>query len=194
MALREINLIPFDILARRQRLRHVRCWTGFLAISLMSIFGFHLYQVNNMPQINVPASNLGDIEKDLAANIKEIKKSQEELKKLNQQYSDLKAVTFGQSFSRLLFRLAQAMDSQTWLKSLKINTTNQKKPAELLITGYSVSNGVLGYFLNRLSLDSFFENAILNYAKESLLKKPDSNKKGSVKQMEFEIQCKLSGR
>ena len=194
MALREINLIPLDILTRRQQLRHVWYWAGFLAILLMSIFGFHINQVNNMPRINVPGSNLDDIEKDLTAKIKEIKRSQEELKKLNQQYSDLKAVTFGQSFSRLLFQLAQAMDSQTWLKSLNINTTNPKKPAELLITGYTVSNEVLGYFLNRLSLDSFFENAILNYTKESLLKKPDSNKKGSVKQMEFEIQCKLSGR
>jgi len=147
-----------------------------------------------MPKINVPASNLAEIEKDLTSKIKEIKRSQVELKKLNQQYSDLKAVTFGRSFSRLLFRLAQAMDNQTWLKTLKINTTNPKKPAELLITGYSVSNEALGYLLNRLSLDSLFESAILNYVKESLLKKPDSNKKGSVKQMEFEIQCKLSDR
>lgn len=194
MALREINLIPLDILARRQQLRHVSCWTGLLLILLVSIFGYHLYQVKMMPRINMSASNLRDIEKELTVKTKEIQIGQNELDKLRRQYSDLKSVTFGQSFSQMLFRLSQAMDDQTWLRSLKINSKGPPKTVELLISGYSVSNEALGYFLNRLSMDSFYKTAVLNYAKESLLKNTHSNKSESVKQMEFEIQCTLSGR
>ena len=83
MALREINLVPSNILARRQLLRHCSFWAGCLVILLAPIFGFYVYQARATTAQNRSFANPDDINKHLVQQIGAIKRIQEELELLN---------------------------------------------------------------------------------------------------------------
>jgi Tfp pilus assembly protein PilN len=188
MALREINLVPSNILARRQLLRHFSFWAACLVILLAPIFGFYVYRAGATLAQKRSFTNSIDINKQLSQKVNTVKRIQEELKKLNQKQTALQAVIGHSNYSKIIFKLADTVNRQTWLESLRIDSDNRpKNPTALQVNGYAGTNEALGNFLNRLTGDPMFENVILKYAKETQMKKSDAIDKNPPKRVQFEI-------
>jgi Tfp pilus assembly protein PilN len=188
MALREINLVPSNILVRRQLLRHLSFWAGCLVILLAPIFGFYVYRAGATLAQKRSFTNSININKQLSQKINTVKRIQEELKKLNQKQTALQAVIGHSNYSKIIFKLADTVNRQTWLESLRIDSDNRpKSPTALQVNGYARTNEALGNFLNRLTGDPMFENVILKYAKETQMKKSDAIDKNPPKRVQFEI-------
>ena len=192
MALREINLIPGDILTRRLLQRHITFWAMCLVISLVLIFGFFFYQKHVVLTKKHAFGNLQDTHTHLGLRIQEIKRIQEELEKLDQQQSVLRTIIRGPICSRVLWRLADIMNEGTWLTLLATDDNRKtEKGASLKLSGFSSSNEDLGNFLNRLIAESMFKAVLLKYAQETTLTPPDRSVEEAVKVVKFEIECEL---
>jgi len=192
MALREINLVPSNILARREMLRHFSFWAGCLVILLAPIFGFYVYRAGATTAQNLTIADPDDINKNMSQQIGAVKRIQKELELLNKQQADLQAIVGHSDYSRILSKLADTVNGYTWLKSLKIESgSNPKDPTMLQISGRATTNEALGNFLNRLGGNPLFENVVLKYATETLMEKSDVNDENPEKRVEFEIVCRI---
>lgn len=192
MALREINLIPADILTRRLLQRHISFWTGCLVISMVLIFGFFFYQKHVVLAEKSTFGTLQDTHTHLGLRIQEIKRIQEELEKLDQQQSVLRTIIRGPICSQVLWKLDNIMNESTWLTLLTTDDNRKtERGASLKLSGFSFSNEELGNFLNRLTGESMFGAVVLKYAQETMLTQPDRNAGEAVKAVKFEIECEL---
>ncbi len=193
MALRDINLIPAQVLHKKYLFRHLFLWAGCLFICIFLIFGFYIYQIHVVLPIKRPATTLEDMHKQLGATIEEIKETQQEIQKLSLQESFLNNLKRIQPFSRLLLKLSEIMNAQTWLTQLTIDagTEDEEVVSSIKLYGYSLSNNDLGNFLTLLSGEPLFNNVILKYAKETKIAKllPDRNTPARV--IQFQIDCNI---
>ncbi|UCE82541.1 MAG: PilN domain-containing protein [Deltaproteobacteria bacterium] len=193
MALEEINLIPEDILARRQMRRHLFFWLGCLFISLGLIWGFYFYQSYLLTAKKRRVTALKDMHTSLGAKIDEIRRMQEELNRLRQQQNLLENMTASEPYSHICAKLADLVNESTWLTNLTIDNGKQgEAETNLKLTGFSFSNDELGNFLNRLSLDPMFKAVVLKLATESEMAHWNRNVEGSVKLIQFHIECSLA--
>ncbi len=196
MALREINLIPPDILSLLYLRRHLFLWAGCLTLSLSMIGGFYLYQTHVVLAKKRPMTTLKDIPTHLGTKIEEIDRIQVELKRLDQQQSMLKTIKRNQPYSSVLFKLAYIMNHDTWLTQLAVDgymNEDEEENETLELTGFSFSNEKLGDFMNRLSSEPLFKDVLLKYAREARKAQPQLNREASVRLIQFHIVCKIDG-
>jgi Tfp pilus assembly protein PilN len=192
MALREINLIPADILNRKVLNKHLVFWIGCLTISLSLIFGCYLYEKHVVLAQMSTFGSLKDTHTHLGLKIQEIKRIQEELEKLDQQQAVLKTITIGPVCWRIILKLAEILNENTWLKTLATDNGRDKEAnASLKLSGFSFSNEELGNFLITLSSEPMFKNVLLKYARETIVGRADKNGDDRMKVIEFEIECEL---
>lgn len=192
MALRDINLIPSDILTSRLRQRHLCFWAGCLLASLGLVFGFFLYQRHVLMSEKSDFNSLQHTHKHLGLKIKEIATIKQELEKLDQQQTILKDIIRGPICSQVLWKLAEIINENTWITSLVTSNNRQsEKNAIIKLNGYSFSNDELGNFLSRLSVESSFNDVRLIYAQESTLSLSSQNDADVIKVIQFEIECEL---
>jgi len=194
MALRDVNLIPAEVLHRRYTVRHILMWTGGLVFCLALIFGFYLYQVYKVLPRQRPVTTLEDMHLQLGATMEEISVTQNEIERLSLQEAFIKKLSKTQPFSRLLHRLAIIMNAQTWLTRMMVNTPadNKEKALEMKLYGFSLSNEQLGDFLTRLSEERLFENVILKYAKENQIREFSKTRKSPLKVIQFQIDLNIA--
>ena len=196
MALREINFIPSYYLHRRVVSRHLWLWAGGLCLFLSLIFGYHLYQVLVVLPQKRPVTTVADMQKHLGVTIEEIKKTEQEIERLNLQESFLKRFTKIQPFSVLLLELSQTINQQTWFTKLDIDTAREEDDRivrSVRLYGYALSNDELGEFLTRLSGNPVFHRVILKYAKETQIAVSDQKRKERVKVIQFQIDSEIMG-
>ncbi|MBW1962305.1 MAG: PilN domain-containing protein [Deltaproteobacteria bacterium] len=191
MALREINLIPSDIMLHRYLVRHMGLWAGLLAILLAPIVSYYIYQTKVALSYRPLETTLGDITRNINTKLQEIKTVQNRVKKVNHRLSDIESVTSQQSYALILFKLSKAVNRYLWLRSLSIQS--QSKNSELLINGYALSNEAIGDLLNRLSTDELFEKVVLNYARQPSVGKKKA-RLNEFRRIEFEIRCDITRR
>ena len=191
MALREINLVPEDMLTKLHFRQHLYLWAACLTISLALIFGFHVYQTSIAMAQKHSFISLKDTDTDLASKIEEIKQMQEDLEKLNQKQAALEAVTGNIPYSRILLKLSGMMNGQTWLTRLDMDGGRERGGViNLQLTGFSSHNEELGDFLNQLSSEPLFEAVLLKYAKEA--KRAASGKEDEeIEMINFQIDCRI---
>jgi Tfp pilus assembly protein PilN len=192
MALRDINLIPAEILTHRLGQRHLCFWAACLLVSLGLIFGFFFYQKHVIIGQKSNFANLQHTHTHLGLKIKEIEKIKQELEKLDHQQTVLRDIIRGPICSQVLWKLADIINENTWLTSLATdNNRHSEENASIKLNGYSISNEELGNFLSQLSLASIFQNVRLKYAQEALLSQSNRGDDASIKVIQFEIECKL---
>jgi len=195
MALREINLVPADILVRRYRHRHIWFWTGCLVVLLMPVAGFLLYVATVTRAQNRSTMTLREINAQFENRSAKIKQSQEKLENFNIQLANLETHVRVPSYSDILLNLSDTMNNHTWLTSLQLNNDGHGGGgyAKMHLTGCAASNIALGNLLNALSGNPVFESVILKYAKE--MKTSASNVKTEISpgQIDFQIECSASG-
>lgn len=192
MALREINLLPDDILFRLQLTRHLVFWAGSLIITLSSIFGFHIYQTHVALARNGIFTPPKETERRIAASIEEIKRIQGKIKRLDQQQSVIGKIVRNSTRYRVLSRLINIMDNSTSLTELTLDALEgAEKGAKLMVSGFSAQNEDLGNFMNQLSDDPIFQGVLLRYAKETLIIQGNPNRGKPVRLIQFQIECKI---
>ncbi|UCD32974.1 MAG: PilN domain-containing protein [Desulfobacterales bacterium] len=194
MALREINLIPADILHKKYLFRHLFLWAGCLVICLCLIFGFYLYQVRVVLPKKRPVTTLEDMHKHLGTTIEEIKETQQEIQRLSLQESFLKNLTQTQPFSKIFLRVAKIMNTRTWLTKLTIAAGSEEEEftSNIELHGYSLSNADVGNFLTQLSGEPIIESVVLKYAKETQIVRSPQERNAFVKVIDFHMDCKIS--
>lgn len=194
MALREVNLVPTEILMRRRSGRHILLWAGCLMISLAVIFGFHLYQTKAALAQKNASGNLNGMQIELTSRIEEINHLQEELDRITQKRSVLESIIPETSYSLVLSKLAGITNASTWLTHLAIHKADHGEQGPVLeFTGVSFYNEDLGDFLNRLSSDPAFNAVVLKYARETQMSMPGVNVGDPMRMIQFQIECTFSG-
>jgi Tfp pilus assembly protein PilN len=194
MALREINLIPADILSSRYLRHHISFWALWLILLVPLLGGFFYYQTHFVLNKKRPMENLEDVHALIGTKIEDINQIQAELERLDQQQSVLKTIKRTPPYSSVLFKLSNIMNDDTWLTSIAIDSNSDKNEGEndnLELTGFAFSNNKLGNFLSLLSNDDLFKDVVLKYSKEAhnVQVSPDSEANTSL--IQFQIACKM---
>jgi Tfp pilus assembly protein PilN len=141
-------------------------------------------------------TTLENLHRHLGVRIEAINRVQEELERLDQQQSVLKAITRNLSYSKMLLMLGDILNEETWLRQLAIHkgkgsAEEEEEVTSLELTGFSFSNEKLGDFINQLSVEPMFREIVLKYARETSMPALYKNAGGSVRVIEFQIACNL---
>ncbi len=194
MALREVNLIPSEILSRRQLRRHLCFWSFWLLLSLLVISGSYLFQTHVILGKKRTLASLSNIDTDLGIRIGRIEEIQKELDDLHKKRAVLQAIVRNQPYSRVLLRLADIMNENTWLTSLSIDDSRETEGnTNLEMVGFSYSNEDLGDFLSQLSNEIVFQDVVLKFANETEGPRTRGQKDSPIKIIYFQLMCHLSG-
>ncbi len=196
MALREINLVSSDIMSSRYLRRHISFWALWLILSLTLLGSFFYYQTHFVLSKKRPMKNLEDILAQIGTKIEDINRIQAELEKLDQQESVLKTIKRTRPYSRVLFKLSNIMNDDTWLRSLAIDSNSDKNKGEndnLELTGFAFSNNKLGNFLSLLSNDDLFKDVVLKFSKDTHNSRTYTDSEENTSLIQFQIACKMYG-
>jgi hypothetical protein len=156
------------------------------------IFSFYSYQKYIILARKSAFGNLKDTRTNLGLKIKEIKRIQEEVKKLDQQQAVLDTIITGPMCWRIIRRLSEIINDDTWLKELTTGLSNDKDSrADIKLSGFSSSNEELGDFLIKLSGDPMFKGVLLKFARETIWDRARKDGGDQTKVIEFEIECEL---
>jgi Tfp pilus assembly protein PilN len=187
MALRDINLIPGEILERRCLIRHLLLWLSSLVVAAALIMAAHEYP-NRI--VSEETQNRQGARTDLAAALTgtagDIRKEQMELNLARREQVQLGAlIEQRRSYSSVLAKLADVMNDQTWLQQLAFNTA-QDSTLHLVLMGFSHSHENLGTFIQQLSGEPMFRLVVLKSAQES-----KEQLSGSAP-VQFQIECDIA--
>ena len=192
MALREINLTPSEILARREFLRHLGFWAGCLLISLSLIWGFYFLQDYTLLAKRRKVAELKKMHLNLGAKIDEIKVMRAELNSLRQEQSGLENITLNKPYSRIFAELSDLINEHTWLTQLNIDSgLDEETTASLKLTGFSFSAEELGNFLDQLTADPLFKTVVLQQAREDETVQLSKNTHAPIRLIQFNIECSI---
>lgn len=192
MALREINLTPSEILARREFLRHLGFWAGCVLISLALIWGFYFLQEYTLSAKRRKVAELKKMHLSLGSKIDEIKVKRAELNALRQKLSGLEDITLNKPYSRIFAELSDLINEQTWLTQLNIDSgLAEEAAARLKLTGFSFSAEELGNFLDQLQSAPLFETVVLQQARENETVHLSKRSNAPMRLIQFNIECNI---
>ena len=187
MALRDINLIPTEILERRYLVRHLLLWLISLVVVAALIMAAHGYQ--NRMVYGETQNRQGAIKDQAAAltrTVGDIRKEQMALNLARREQVQLVAlIEQRRSYSSVLAKLADVMNDQTWLQQLAFNTA-QDRTLHLGLMGFSHSHEALGTFIQRLSGEPMFRLVVLKSAQEA------ADKLSGSAPVQFQIECDIA--
>lgn len=190
MAIREIDLIPPEIVYRQHLVRHVCFWSGCLAIALALVFGIYGYQGHAITAKKRELMKLKEQHRQLGAKIEEIRQIQQQLGKLTEQQAALGHMTQNRPYSQVLQRLAEIMNEHTWLTQLAVEADKEVAGrANVKLAGFSHSNKDLGDFLNQLAGEPMFQAVVLNFAKETKERRSKEKTVVPLILVQFQIDC-----
>lgn len=193
MALREINLVPPEIVTHRFLFRHLNLWAGCLVVSLLLVAGFFVYQSRIALADTVPQKALRETTARLNAKIDEINRLKKEVEGIVKDQSVMDAIAGKQSYSRILLRVSTILNASTWLSQITVDTDpSQNNLLKMKLAGYSISNRVLGDFMNRLSFEPTFNDVALRFSREGQVSDPNGKGDASMKVVLFLIECNIS--
>jgi hypothetical protein len=185
MALRDVNLIPADIVSRRYVVRHITVWVICLAAILGLIWGGYVYARQVIQSRGAVAGRATVIEAELREVIASILRVQGELEGL----SFVNALLDRRPATEVLWTLAELMNDDTHLESLQMGGAGGS--SQLSLTGFSASNTSLGDFVSRLTKDPMFARVDLKYSRELGEGPPGAGAKPATV-IRFEIACQIA--
>jgi len=196
MAIREINLVPPEVLSKRYMLRHLYLWAGCLCLSMLLIAGLHTQQAGKMVPLKGDEASLNETASKLSTRISEIRQRQAELDTIGKERTLLDVVGKHESFSQVLLRLSHLLNEQTWFSRVSAVPGGADTDAvSLQVTGLSTSNDALGEFLNQLSFDPSFSDVVLRYSREGRIGGSGRDGSESRTGIQFLLECSaLSAR
>jgi Tfp pilus assembly protein PilN len=172
MAIRQINMIPANILARTALARHLGFWgKGLVFIVLLFVF-FYIAQANGFSRQQKAHHSDASMKVQVTKKINQAQKASEVI---NLQMQDLKlksgllaTLTNQQPYYDVIATFAETFNEPTWIDHLSIQRGNQKDMdrSNLMVDGFSQSHNTLGSFLESLSNSPGIQDAVLVYAKK----------------------------
>ncbi|MBT6339395.1 MAG: hypothetical protein HOJ48_08890 [Desulfobacula sp.] len=178
MALRPINMIPGNILARTALYRHLWFWGKGLVFILLLFVMFYLVQTSKFTLQQKAQYSDASIMVKVANKIDKIQKDADNINALIQ---DLKlksgllaTLTNQQQYYDILAVFAQSFNDATWIDNLFIQKGVNKDKGEdkdkdssnLMVDGFSLTHNTLGTFLESLSANNRIQDVVLVYAKK----------------------------
>ena len=178
MALRPINMIPGNILARTTLYRHLWFWGKGLVFILLLFVMFYLVQTSKFTLQQKAQYSDASIMVKVANKIDKIQKDADNINALIQ---DLKlksgllaTLTNQQQYYDILAVFAQSFNDATWIDNLFIQKGVNKDKGEdkdkdssnLMVDGFSLTHNTLGTFLESLSANNRIQDVVLVYAKK----------------------------
>lgn len=195
MALRDINLIPPDIVANRLLVRHLFFWGVCLIAALVIVFGLYFGQTRIIGMEQRSLAKMKGVQSRLAAKIDMQKRLQADQDRLSQQKSTFHSIrTKSQPISPVIARLSEIMNEYTWVYQLTVESKDEKETeVHLLLNGFSTRNEHLADFLKRLSGDRAFSSVVLRFANEAESEQGgQKSPKGIKGGIEFQIACQVN--
>ena len=192
MAIREVNLVPADILERRHLRCHFFFWIGCLMILLALIWGFHFYRTGRAFAQSQDQMDTGAIERELLSKMNDIKLMKEKIAALDQKRKGIESLSAGPPYSWIIMNLTGRMNGATWLQTLSIDREKESGRTRVMMSGYSFGNEDLGEFLNRLNEEPLFDDVVLRYAREKNMQIPGRIQTNPVDVAEFQIDFAVS--
>ena len=190
MTLREINLIPTEVLRRRYDRAHLVFWIACLVGVLLLVSGYFLYQTRfSLARVWRPAS-LEQIQVELAQLRADLERDRTELERLGGQEKELGRIDRNQPYTVVLVRLADMMNAETWLSSLNIERDPDQEETRLVLRGYANNNDRLADFINRMNAEPLFGDVEVRYVTEVSLGRQEAQ---PVRVAQFELGCLLQG-
>jgi hypothetical protein len=162
MALRDVNLVPEQVLHRRYVIRHLYAWGGAYLLLFGILAGSYLGYTRVVLAQRNPAIPEEQLRKGLAVTITEIQRKTEELERL----AFVRQASRSGDAPQVLGRLAEIMDPQVWLTDLTLQA-RETAGSTLLLDGLSVSNSLLGSLIKQLNDDPLFGKVVLKSADET---------------------------
>jgi len=159
MALRDVNMVPDEVLNRRYAGRHLAAWGVCYLLTLgFAAAGYATYVRTSVAQ-HPPAMDEQQVRRQLASTIIGIQQKKDDLERL----ALARRVAGVATAPRALTRLAEIMDPAMWLTDLTFQAGKETR-AGLLFNGRSVSHARLGAFVRQLGGDRMFRNVALRNA------------------------------
>lgn len=191
--MREINLVPSDVVTYRYMRRRLSVWALSLTIVISLIFGYYYYQTRFALTKGEQSAELQATQASLKRGIDQINEIQEKLHSIDQEQAVMAAIAIGQPYSRIMSRLSAVMSADTWLQQLTIDSGGGRGSSlRLQMKGSSTTNEVLGDFLSQLAMEPMFEHFTLKYAREEDAPGSDQGTRG--KKIGFVIECSIPER
>jgi Tfp pilus assembly protein PilN len=188
MALRDINLIAADIIERRYLLRHLFLWCGGMVAVAVLMIGIYQYQIRIHYAAKQDVTDGRNLSAALATMVDESKKVERELNIALGERSQFGALTAKlRPYSSVIAKLAEIMNTQTWLQQLALET-GRDQTVHGKLSGFSNSHETLGDFIQRLSSEPLFRSVVLKFAQES-----EARISGGSP-VQFQIECDVAGR
>ncbi|MEE8399089.1 MAG: PilN domain-containing protein [Desulfobacterales bacterium] len=193
MALREINLVPPEVVARRFVFRHLNLWAGCLAGALLLVAGFFVHQSRVVSAGSVSQDSFRATTAKLNAKIDEIGRLKKEVEGIARDQSAMDEISGKQSYSRILLKLSAVLNAGTWLSQIAVDAGSEEdSPLRMKLTGYAISNKVLGDFMNRLSADPTFGEVVLKFSREGQTGDPNREGDATIEVVLFHVECSIS--
>jgi len=194
MALRQINMIPANILARTDLARHLWFWGKGLVFILLLFVMFYLAQASRFA-LQQKAQHSDASMKVMVANKKDqaLKKADGinvQMQDLNLKSGVLATLTNQQLYYDILAVFANTFNDATWIDHLSIQRGNEKDTdrSNLMVDGFSQTHNTLGAFLESLSGNNRIQDVVLVYAKKQEQKSPDLDVSSLI---EFKLTCSI---
>ncbi|MCF7939707.1 MAG: PilN domain-containing protein [Spirochaetales bacterium] len=170
MALKDINLIPDDILTRRKLFRSVRLWSMVLAGLVLIISVYCGIQIKAIQEIKPDENRVAQTRNELLTLVNRIESTQEEYNRLLQERDKLLAPFERTSASVPLQAIAENLNDRTWLRQVEIlpdsGQDNRDWSGKIDIRGEALSHADITGFLQVLQSNAIFRDVELKYAQK----------------------------
>lgn len=194
MALRSINMIPGNILARTELTRHLWFWGKGLVFILLLFVMFYFVQTNGFLRLQKAQYSDASMKVKIANKIGQTQKDADGINALMQ---DLKlksgllaTLTSRQQYYDILAVFAQIFNDFTWIDNLSIQRGKEKDKdgSSIMVDGFSMTHNTLGAFLESLSANNRIQDVVLVYAKKQETVFSDMDSSNVIK---FKLTCSI---
>lgn len=188
MALRQINMIPPDVLAKTVLFRHLWFWSkGFICVCLVFIafyLGQTLFFLQQQKAHHSDAYMNTRTAGQIDTALQDIAKLKAQMQDLTLKTGLLAAMANRQSYHDILAVLADSFNDETCLDHLSVQRGSdmQTDKALVMVEGFSMAHNALGHFLASLSGSPRVQDVVLI----------DSKKNEPSQDQPFAIRFKLS--
>ncbi|WP_300462045.1 PilN domain-containing protein [Desulfobacula sp.] len=166
MALIDINMMPWDVLEKTTRFRHIRFWAKclMLVIFFLGISYGVLHQWMAVQKKQGP-SQVSAGRDPVASKMMTIRQLQDQIQAIQEKNRSLSALVRGQLFFDIMGTFSSCLNDETWITALSIQQDPEKSDtARLECEGTSWNHHSLGLFLNRLSQTPRIRQVVLGNA------------------------------
>ncbi len=163
MALREINLVPEEVLLRRMMLRHGECWAAALLVCVAPIVaaaGFMIVRVLPGQSMSISVT---ESRRNVAETVAAIEEAREDMART----AYLRSIAKRVRWSDALTELTKALPATTWVSEVSVEAAvTAAMPTVMRFKGYSVSHEELGQFLRQLAASPLLQEVTLEFSRE----------------------------